>query len=139
MNDYAKNPSAIQELTPRQYQVTQPCATEPPLQNEFWDETRAGICVDIVAGEPLFASINTYDSNTGWPSFTVPLEPDVVVEVHDHTLGMVRTELRSAHGDNHLRHVFDDGPMAQGSLRYCINSAYLSSSTDCEVSHDLCA
>jgi peptide-methionine (R)-S-oxide reductase len=125
MTDYAKHPSAIQELTPRQYEVTQQSATEPPFQNEFWNEKRAGIYVDIVSGEPLFASINKYDSHTGWPSFTVPLEPDNLVEVDDHALGMVRTEVRSAHGDSHLGHVFEDGPAAQGGLRYCINSASL--------------
>ena len=125
MSDYAKSLSAIQDLTSRQYQVTQQGGTEPPFRNEFWDEKRAGIYVDIVSGEPLFASVNKYDSRTGWPSFTVPLEPDNVVEVHDRTLGMVRTEVRSAHGDSHLGHVFDDGPEAEGGLRYCINSASL--------------
>lgn len=125
MSDYEKDAEAVERLTRRQYQVTQKSATEPPFQNEFWDEKRTGIYVDIVSGEPLFASINKYDSHTGWPSFTVPLEPDNVVEVHDHTLGMVRTEVRSAHGDSHLGHVFEDGPEAQGGLRYCINSASL--------------
>jgi len=123
MSDYEKDAEAVERLTRRQYQVTQKSATEPPFQNEFWDEKRDGIYVDIVSGEPLFASTSKYDSHSGWPSFTVPLEPAHIVEKRDSTLGMARTEVRSAHGDSHLGHVFDDGPAAAGGLRYCINSA----------------
>ena len=123
MSDYEKDAEAVERLTRRQYQVTQESATEPPFQNEFWDEKRDGIYVDIVSGEPLFASTSKYDSHSGWPSFTVPLEPAHIVEKRDSTLGMARTEVRSAHGDSHLGHVFDDGPAAAGGLRYCINSA----------------
>jgi peptide-methionine (R)-S-oxide reductase len=123
VTDYKKDPLAIERLTRRQYQVTQEGATEPPFQNELWDEKRAGIYVDVVSGEPLFASTSKYDSQSGWPSFTVPLEPANVVEKQDRTLGMVRTEVRSAHGDSHLGHLFDDGPSAEGGLRYCLNSA----------------
>ena len=123
MSDFEKDAEAVERLTRRQYQVTQESATEPPFQNEFWDEKRDGIYVDIVSGEPLFTSTSKYDSHSGWPSFTVPLEPAHIVEKRDSTLGMARTEVRSAHGDSHLGHVFDDGPAAAGGLRYCINSA----------------
>jgi peptide-methionine (R)-S-oxide reductase len=116
---------SIAKLTPRQRQVTQAGATEPAFDNEFWDKKDAGIYVDIVSGEPLFASPQKFDSGCGWPSFTVPLEPDNVVEKADRSHGMVRTEVRSAHGDSHLGHVFEDGPVADGGLRYCINSAAL--------------
>ena len=122
---YTKNDAAIAELTPRQYAVTQEAATEPAFDNEFWDSKEAGIYVDIVSGEPLFASLQKFDSQCGWPSFTVPIEPDNVVEKVDQTHGMIRTEVRSAHGDSHLGHVFNDGPPDQGGLRYCINSAAL--------------
>jgi peptide-methionine (R)-S-oxide reductase len=122
---YQKDGSAIAELTPRQYAVTQESATEPAFDNEFWDKKDAGIYVDIVSGEPLFASIKKFDSGCGWPSFTIPLEPANVVEKADTTLGMARTEVRSAHADSHLGHVFNDGPRAEGGLRYCINSAAL--------------
>jgi peptide-methionine (R)-S-oxide reductase len=115
----------IATLTPRQRQVTQEGATEPAFDNEFWDKKEAGIYVDIVSGEPLFASKQKFDSGCGWPSFTVPLEPENVVQREDRTHGMARTEVRSAHGDSHLGHVFDDGPADQGGLRYCINSAAL--------------
>lgn len=125
MSDYEKDADAVGRLTPRQFRVTQESATEPPFQNEFWDEKRDGIYVDIVSGEPLFASTSKYDSHSGWPSFAVPLEPAHIVEERDSTLGMARTEVRSAHGDSHLGHVFDDGPAAAGGLRYCINSAAL--------------
>jgi len=123
MSDYVKDAEAVERLTRRQYQVTQENATEPPFQNELWDEKRDGIYVDIVSGEPLFASTSKYDSQSGWPSFTVPLEPAHIVEKSDSTLGMARTEVRSAHGDSHLGHVFDDGPASAGGVRYCINSA----------------
>ena len=122
---YRKDPEAIAQLTPDQYQVTQQCGTEPAFSNEYWDNHEPGIYVDIVSGEPLFASVNKYDSHSGWPSFTVPIEPGNVVEHADRSYGMVRTEVRSAHGDSHLGHVFPDGPAAEGGLRYCINSAAL--------------
>ena len=116
---------AIAKLTRRQREVTQEGATEPAFNNEFWDLKDAGIYVDIVSGEPLFASKQKFDSGCGWPSFTVPLEPENVVEKVDRSHGMVRTEVRSVKGDSHLGHVFDDGPVEEGGLRYCINSAAL--------------
>ncbi len=122
---YHKDESAVARLTPHQYAVTQESATEPAFDNEFWDKKEAGIYVDIVSGEPLFASLQKFDSGCGWPSFTIPLEPDNVVEHADKSHGMVRTEVRSVHGDSHLGHVFNDGPRDQGGLRYCINSAAL--------------
>lgn len=109
-------------LTPLQYQVTQHEATERPFQNEFWNNHEAGIYVDVVSGEPLFSSIDKYESGTGWPSFTKPLEPTNVKTKTDRSLFMDRTEVRSAHADSHLGHVFDDGPQPTG-LRYCMNSA----------------
>jgi peptide-methionine (R)-S-oxide reductase len=112
-------------LGPRQFDVTQKGATEPAFDNEFWHHKKAGLYVDIVSGEPLFASTKKYDSGCGWPSFTEPLAPDNIVEEVDRRLGMVRTEVRSTHGDSHLGHVFDDGPAEAGGLRYCINSAAL--------------
>lgn len=123
--DYRKDPEALAQLTPRQYSVTQEAATEPAFRNEFWNNHEEGLYVDIVSGEPLFASVNKYDSRSGWPSFTVPVEPGNIVEKVDRTYGMVRTEVRSAHGDSHLGHLFDDGPAEAGGLRYCINSAAL--------------
>jgi len=122
---YQKNPEAISGLTTRQYSVTQESATEPAFENEFWDSKEAGIYVDVVSGEPLFASTKKFDSGCGWPSFTVPLEKDNVVEDQDRSHGMIRTEVRSTHGDSHLGHVFTDGPAEEGGLRYCINSAAL--------------
>ena len=125
MSEYQKDQGAVAQLTPRQYAVTQEAATEPAFDNEFWDKKDAGIYVDIVSGEPLFASPKKFDSGCGWPSFTIPLEPDNVVEKVDESHGMIRTEVRSAHGDSHLGHVFNDGPPEEGGLRYCINSAAL--------------
>jgi peptide-methionine (R)-S-oxide reductase len=124
-NNYRKDPEAISGLTPEQYQVTQQNGTEPAFRNEYWDNKEPGIYVDVVSGEPLFASVDKYDSHSGWPSFTVPIEPGNVVERRDFSHLMVRTEVRSAHGDSHLGHVFRDGPREAGGLRYCINSAAL--------------
>jgi peptide-methionine (R)-S-oxide reductase len=122
---YQKDAQAVSRLNAKQYQVTQEGATEPAFRNEFWDNKEPGIYVDVVSGEPLFASVSKYDSGSGWPSFTVPLEKGNVVERSDASYGMIRTEVRSAHGDSHLGHVFPDGPAAEGGQRYCINSAAL--------------
>ena len=122
---YQKDAQAISRLNAKQYQVTQEGATEPAFRNEFWDNKESGIYVNVVSGEPLFASANKYDSGSGWPSFTVPIDKANVVERSDSSYGMVRTEVRSAHGDSHLGHVFPDGPASEGGMRYCINSAAL--------------
>jgi peptide-methionine (R)-S-oxide reductase len=125
MPTYNKTPEALDSLTPEQYRVTQEAGTEPPFRNAFHDHKAPGLYVDIVTGEPLFTSMDKFDSGCGWPSFTRPLESDNVVENRDSSLGMIRTEVRSRHGDSHLGHVFPDGPADQGGLRYCINSASL--------------
>jgi peptide-methionine (R)-S-oxide reductase len=122
---FGKDPDAIAKLSPEQYRVTQQGATEMPGTGEYLDNDEPGIYVDIVSGEPLFASSAKFDSGCGWPSFSKPIEPANVNEITDRSHGMVRTEVRSAHGDSHLGHVFDDGPEDQGGLRYCINSASL--------------
>ena len=125
MATYTKDPARIAKLTPEQYRVTQQAGTERPGTGEYLHNKKAGIYVDIVSGEPLFASSDKYESGCGWPSFTKPIEPANVSELRDTTHGMIRTEVRSAHGDSHLGHVFEDGPRDRGGLRYCINSASL--------------
>ena len=125
MTEYRKTDEALARLTPEQFRVTQQGATELPGTGALLTNKEPGIYVDIVSGEPLFASSDKYESGCGWPSFTKPIEPAHVAELVDTTHGMVRTEVRSAHGDSHLGHVFDDGPPEKGGLRYCINSASL--------------
>jgi peptide-methionine (R)-S-oxide reductase len=122
---YTKNPAAVDALTPEQYHVTQKSGTERPFTGEYWDNHQPGLYVDIVSGEPLFTSVDKFDSGTGWPSFTKPVESANVVEKRDLSHLMIRTEVRSSHGDSHLGHVFPDGPQEAGGLRYCINSASL--------------
>ncbi|WP_197383340.1 peptide-methionine (R)-S-oxide reductase MsrB [Mycolicibacterium mengxianglii] len=122
---YEKNPAAIDALTPEQYQVTQKNGTERPFTGEYWDNHEPGIYVDVVSGEPLFSSLDKFDSDCGWPSFTRPVDAENVLEKRDFSHLMIRTEVRSAHGDSHLGHVFNDGPREAGGLRYCINSASL--------------
>jgi peptide-methionine (R)-S-oxide reductase len=125
MAQYIKGKDAIAQLSPEQFRVTQQNATERPFENAFWDHDEPGIYVDVVSGEPLFSSLDKFDSGCGWPSFTKPLESENVEERTDGTHGMTRTEVRSSHGDSHLGHVFEDGPRDKGGLRYCINSASL--------------
>ena len=125
MKDYQKTAERIAALTPEQFRVTQQSGTERPGTGEYLDNHEPGIYVDIVSGEPLFASADKFDSHCGWPSFTKPIEPAHVAELRDVTHGMVRVEVRSAQGDSHLGHVFPDGPRDRGGLRYCINSASL--------------
>jgi peptide-methionine (R)-S-oxide reductase len=125
MAKYEKNPDVIATLTPEQFYVTQESGTERPGTGEYLDNKEPGIYVDIVSGEPLFASADKYESGCGWPSFTKPIEPAHINELRDLSHGMIRTEVRSTHGDSHLGHVFPDGPKDRGGLRYCINSASL--------------
>jgi peptide-methionine (R)-S-oxide reductase len=125
MSAYWKNPSAVSRLTTEQYRVTQQNGTEYPGTGEYLNNAEPGIYVDIVSGEPLFASADKFESGCGWPSFTKPLEPTNVNEVQDTAYGMNRIEVRSTFGDSHLGHVFPDGPTDRGGLRYCINSASL--------------
>ena len=125
MAEYRKTAEAVAALTPEQFRVTQRNGTEFPGTGALLGNKRAGIYVDVVSGEPLFASADKFESGCGWPSFTRPIEPANVAELRDASLGMVRTEVRSTHGDSHLGHVFDDGPRDRGGLRYCINSASL--------------
>ncbi len=125
MTSYSKRPEAVAALTPEQFHVTQNSGTERAGTGALLHEKRTGIFVDIVSGEPLFASSDKYESGCGWPSFTKPIEPAHVQELHDDSHGMRRVEVRSKHGDSHLGHVFNDGPRDRGGLRYCINSASL--------------
>ncbi|MEG3087789.1 peptide-methionine (R)-S-oxide reductase MsrB [Sphingomonas sp. PB4P5] len=125
MTSYSKNQDAIAALTPEQYHVTQESGTERPGTGALLGNKEPGIYVDIVSGEPLFASADKYESGCGWPSFTKPIEPANVAELSDNSLFMRRVEVRSKHGDSHLGHVFEDGPRDRGGLRYCINSASL--------------
>ena len=125
MTEYRKSEEAIARLNPEQYRVTQENGTERPWSGEYNENKQSGIYVDVVSGEPLFASAAKYESGCGWPSFVKPVEPENVIELSDTTHGMVRVEVRSKHGDSHLGHVFPDGPRDRGGLRYCINSASL--------------
>jgi peptide-methionine (R)-S-oxide reductase len=125
MTTYFKDPDVIAALSPEEFYVTQKSGTERPGTGKLLNNKEPGIYVDIVSGEPLFASSDKYESGCGWPSFTKPIEPAHVEEFRDATLGMIRTEVRSKHGDSHLGHVFPDGPRDRGGLRYCINSASL--------------
>jgi peptide-methionine (R)-S-oxide reductase len=123
--EYRKTPEALGRLTRTQFHVTQEDGTEPPFRNRYWDNHEAGIYVDVVSGEPLFSSTDKFESGSGWPSFTRPIDAGAVTEKKDRSLFMTRTEVRSAAADSHLGHVFDDGPRDAGGLRYCMNSAAL--------------
>jgi peptide-methionine (R)-S-oxide reductase len=123
--EYHKNPTAVDALSPEQYHVTQESGTERAFTGEYWDNHEPGLYVDVVSGEPLFASVDKFESGSGWPSFTKPVDAGNVVEKRDISHLMLRTEVRSTHGDSHLGHLFKDGPRAEGGLRYCINSASL--------------
>lgn len=125
MTEYRKTDAAVAALSPEEFHVTQQSGTERPGTGKYLYNKQPGIYVDIVSGEPLFASSDKYESGCGWPSFTKPIEPANVSELRDVSHGMIRTEVRSAHGDSHLGHVFEDGPLDRGGLRYCINSASL--------------
>ena len=125
MSNYRKTPEAVSQLTPEQYRVTQQAATERPFDNLYNAHREPGLYVDVVSGEPLFTSLDKFDSSCGWPSFARPAQAEHIVEKHDDTHGMTRTEVRSRDGDSHLGHVFPDGPRESGGLRYCINSASL--------------
>ena len=125
MISYAKTDEAVSTLTPTQYRVTRENGTERPFTGEYHDNKEPGIYVEVISGEPLFISSDKFDSGSGWPSFTKPIEPENVNEVRDDSHGMTRTEVRSVHGDSHLGHVFPDGPQDRGGQRYCINSAAL--------------
>ncbi|WP_146346365.1 peptide-methionine (R)-S-oxide reductase MsrB [Falsiphaeobacter marinintestinus] len=125
MTRYTKDPDAIARLSPEEFYVTQESGTERPGTGKLLNNKDPGIYVDIVSGEPLFASADKYESGCGWPSFTKAIVPANVTEIEDRTLGMIRVEVRSAHGDSHLGHVFPDGPRDRGGMRYCINSASL--------------
>lgn len=125
MKTYNKDQELVSQLTPEQYRVTQQDGTEQPFQNEYWDNKEPGLYVDVVSGEPLFSSVDKFDSGTGWPSFRKPLEPANVIESVDRSHGTIRTEVRSKHGDSHLGYLFPGGPRDNGGLRYCINSASL--------------
>ncbi|MFC3960919.1 peptide-methionine (R)-S-oxide reductase MsrB [Nocardia jiangsuensis] len=123
--EYNRNPAALSALSPEQYRVTQENGTERAFTGEYWDNHEPGLYVDVVSGEPLFASVDKFESGSGWPSFTRPIDAHNVVEKKDFSHLMIRTEVRSAHGDSHLGHLFTDGPRDEGGLRYCINSAAL--------------
>jgi peptide-methionine (R)-S-oxide reductase len=124
-HDYRKTQEALSRLTENQYRVTQQDGTEPAFRNAYWDNHEPGIYVDVVSGQPLFSSTDKYDSGTGWPSFTRPIDADAVNTKTDRSLWMTRTEVRSAGADSHLGHLFDDGPADAGGQRYCMNSAAL--------------
>jgi peptide-methionine (R)-S-oxide reductase len=123
--EYTKSPAAIAQLTPEEFAVTQQSATEPAFTGKYVDNHDDGIYVDIVSGEPLFSSTDKFDSGSGWPSFTKPIDSANVIKHDDNSYGMRRTEVRSMNGDSHLGHLFDDGPIQDGGMRYCINSAAL--------------